>query len=120
MGQLSILLFILSNLPALTGFSFYFIGWHSVLSLKYIVNYLRKDGQLTGRNIASQIFSYSFLAIVGILLIATVGVIFFDNSSPTSYIFLGLAILTAPHMQVMCEMYDNARYKGVQRNKIFQ
>ena len=36
------ILFILFNLPMLLGFTFYFVVWHSVLSLNNIVTYLRK------------------------------------------------------------------------------
>ncbi len=110
-GQLFILLFILYNLPPLLGFVFYFVGWHSVLSLKYIVEYLSKDGLTTGKRIAHQIIFYSLLAIGGMIVFAAAGLFFFHKSAPTFYIFLGLAVLTAPHMHIMQDMYNNINCK---------
>ena len=117
-GQFSILLFILYNLPVIAGFTFYFVGWHSVLSLKYIGEYLQKDGLNTTKNIARQITFYSLLAIGGMLFFAGAGFVFFNNSSPTFYIFLGLAVLTAPHIHIMYDMYKNISCKRNQENNI--
>jgi beta-carotene 15,15'-dioxygenase len=103
------ILFLLSNLPMLLGFTFYFIVWHSVLSLCYIVGYLQKDGLFSMSIIAKQIGIYSTLAIFGVVLFGLTGFMFSSNNAMIVYIFLGLAVLTAPHMQIMHTMYNAIR-----------
>jgi len=107
--QLTIIISILFFLPLILGFTFYFIVWHSVLSLSNIVSYLRKDNLFAATYITKQISIYSMLAIAGIILIGLSGFMFMDHSSMTLSIFLGLAVLTEPHMQIMHEMYNITR-----------
>jgi len=107
--QFVFILFVLFNLPMLLGFTFYFIVWHSILSLSYIVGYLRKDGLFTIALIAQQIGLYSILAIVGVVIFGLAGFMFVNNNSMIVYVFLGLAVLTAPHMQIMHNMYNVIR-----------
>jgi beta-carotene 15,15'-dioxygenase len=107
--QFGIILFILFNLPMILGFTFYFIVWHSVLSLRNIVTYLRKDGLLPIAIIAKQISIYSVIAMMGIFLFGLTGFMVVSNNAAMVYIFLGLAVLTAPHMQIMHNMYKNVR-----------
>ena len=107
--QFALLLLILYNLPMVLGFTFYFVVWHSVLSLKNIVDYLRKDGLFGLATITKQIFFYSLLAMSGILLFGFAGSMFVNKDTMMVYIFLGLAVLTAPHMQIMNEMYNSFR-----------
>ena len=103
------LLFILFSMPMLIGFTFYFIAWHSILSLKNIVGYLRKDKQCSPLSITKQILLYSGLAMAGIALFGLTGFMFVSNGAAMSYLFLGLAVLTAPHMLVMHDMYNHIR-----------
>jgi beta-carotene 15,15'-dioxygenase len=110
--QFALILFILYNLPMVLGFTFYFIVWHSVLSLRNIVGYLRKDNRLSGVNIFKQMALYSSMAMVGIVLFGLSGFMFMNNSAMMVYIFLGLAVLTAPHMQIMHSMYNSIRSRG--------
>lgn len=105
----AIIIFILFKLPMLLGFTFYFVVWHSVLSLTNIVSYLIKENAYSKYVIVQQIIIYSLLAISGIVIFAISGFKFLDNSTLTSYLFLGLAVLTAPHLPVMHEMYINIR-----------
>jgi beta-carotene 15,15'-dioxygenase len=107
--QLSILLFVLFYLPMLMGFTFYFIIWHSILSLKNIVVFLQKDGSISSKKIIKQIALYSFLAMAGISIFGFTGFMFVNNNTMMVYIFLGLAVLTAPHMEIMHLMYTNIR-----------
>jgi beta-carotene 15,15'-dioxygenase len=107
--QFGIILFILFNLPMILGFTFYFVVWHSILSLTNIIKYLRKDGLLTNTIIAKQISIYSSIALVGIFLFGLTGFMFINTNAIMVYIFLGLAVLTAPHMQIMHNMYKNVR-----------
>ena len=110
--QFAILILIIYNLPLILGFSFYFIVWHSVLSLRNITAYLTRDG-VSVLKIALQIFIYSTIAMVGIVLFGYAGVAFSNMNAMIIYILMGLAVLTAPHMQVMHSMYNLIRsYHG--------
>ncbi len=107
--RFAVLLFILYNLPMLLGFTFYFVVWHSFLSLKNIVTYLRNQNSFSGKNIIKQIIFYSLMAIMGIGLFGLAGFMFISSTATMGYLFLGLAVLTAPHMQIMHEMYCQLR-----------
>jgi beta-carotene 15,15'-dioxygenase len=107
--QFALILFILYNLPMVLGFTFYFIVWHSLLSLRNIVSYLRKDGAFGSGLIVKQISIYSLAAMVGICLFGLTGAMFVNGSAMMVYVFLGLAVLTAPHMQIMHDMYKRIR-----------
>jgi beta-carotene 15,15'-dioxygenase len=107
--QLGVLLLLLYLLPLLAGFTFYFICWHSVLSLKNIINYLRRNQLLTTSHIVKQILLYSSIAIAGVCLAGFLGFMFASNSTVIIYTFAGLAVLTAPHMQIMHDMYHRLR-----------
>jgi beta-carotene 15,15'-dioxygenase len=97
----------LFNLPLILGFTFYFVIWHSLLSLQNIVRYLRKDNVVKTNIITKQIVIYSSIAIVGTSLFGLTGFMFMNTTAVTGYVFIGLAVLTAPHMQIMHSMYHS-------------
>ena len=105
------MLLILFNLPMLLGFTFYFVVWHSLLSLNNIVGYLRKKNTYSYKTIAKQIGIYSLLALAGIGLFGLTGFMFVNKNAVAGYIFLSLAVLTAPHMKIMYDMYGSMRKK---------
>lgn len=108
--QFLLILVILYNLPMMLGFTFYFVIWHSTLSLKNITSYLRNNSSFnTANRVIRQIVFYSLLAIGGILIFGFTGFMFINNNAIMAYSFLGLAVLTAPHMQVMHDMYHKIR-----------
>ncbi len=107
--RFAVILFILFNLPMLLGFTFYFVVWHSVLSLQNITAYLKKNNSNTQNNINRDIVLYSVLAIGGIALFGLTGFMFISSNAIVGYLFLGLAVLTAPHMQIMHDMYNSLR-----------
>lgn len=107
--QFAFLVFILFNMPLLLGFTFYFVIWHSVLSLQNIILYLQIGIKHSLTQIVKQIIFYSALAISGIIIIGGVGFMFISNQAIMIYVFLGLAVLTAPHMPVMHDMYNKMR-----------
>ena len=107
--HLAVILLILFNLPMLLGFTFYFVVWHSVLSLNNITIYLKKNITFTQKSITREIVLYSVLAIGGIALFGLTGFMFTNSNAMVGYLFLGLAVLTAPHMQIMHDMYNAIR-----------
>ena len=107
--RFAVILLILFNLPMLLGFTFYFVVWHSVLSLNNIITYLRKNNLYTQNSIKREIILYSVLAIGGISLFGLTGFMFINSNAMVGYLFLGLAVLTAPHMQIMHDMYNSIR-----------
>jgi Brp/Blh family beta-carotene 15,15'-monooxygenase len=107
--RFGMILIIIFNLPLIMGFSFYFIVWHSVLSMTNIFQYLRRDNLIPFISILKQIGLYSLLAMAGILLIGFTGIMFLNSHAMMGYVFMGLAVLTAPHMQVMHDMYNKIR-----------
>lgn len=108
--QFLLILVILYNLPMVLGFTFYFVIWHSTLSLKNITSYLRNNSSFnTANRVIRQIVFYSLLAIGGVLIFGFTGFMFINNNAIMAYSFLGLAVLTAPHMQVMHDMYHKIR-----------
>ena len=109
--RLACILVILFNLPMLLGFTFYFVVWHSVLSLKNIVGYLNTNKNISTTTIQKEILLYSVLAMVGIAVFGLMGFMFISTDAIAAYLFLSLAVLTAPHMQVMYEMYQVLRSK---------
>lgn len=109
--RLACILFILFNLPLMLGFTFYFVIWHSMLSLDSIIHYLRQHNHVSYPVIIKQIILYSFLAILGIGVFSLTGSMFVNSSAIAGYIFIGLAVLTAPHMEIMYNMYGAMRTK---------
>jgi len=100
---------ILWRLPLLEGFTFYFISWHSVLSLDCIVGYLCRSGAFSRRKVIAQIGIFSAIAFLGILAVGLAGFMFASSTTMAWYVFMGLAVLTAPHMEVMHHMYHRLR-----------
>jgi Brp/Blh family beta-carotene 15,15'-monooxygenase len=109
-GPFILILLIVYNLPMLLGFTFYFVIWHSTLSLNNITSYLQRNSSFYNiKSVIKQIVFYSILAIGGILVFGFAGFMFINNNAMMAYSFLGLAVLTAPHMQVMHDMYYKIR-----------
>ena len=105
------ILLILAKLPLIMGFTFYFVGWHSVLSIRKITSYLCQVNGVPIRQVIRQIAFYSLLAVAGILIAGSAGYMFSDHTSLMWYSIMGLAVLTAPHMEVMHEMYNRLRLR---------
>jgi Brp/Blh family beta-carotene 15,15'-monooxygenase len=107
--RFTVIIFILYHLPVMLGFTFYFVFWHSLLSLRNVVNYLQESKLHSMKVIVKQLALYSSLAIAGISIFGLTGSMFYNTDAMTVYVFLGLAVLTAPHMGVMYEMYLSIR-----------
>lgn len=104
-----VMLILLWRLPLLLGFTFYFIGWHSVISLQSIMRYLVTINGVSTGKVCKQMFFYSGLAIAGTLLVGASGFMFTEVNAMLWYAFMALAVLTAPHMEVMHDMYGALR-----------
>lgn len=107
--HLGLILLILYALPMMLAFTFYFIVWHSLLSLKNIIGFLRCNTAYSYREIIVRMLVLSVLAMGGIALFGAGGFMFLNHQTMLVYVFLGLAVLTAPHLQVMHEMYTQIR-----------
>ena len=70
------------------GFTFYFVLWHSLFSLKNIFKYLGKDGMVSQSLIAKQISFYSLISFVGFIAFAFAGVLILNYNSLLAYVFL--------------------------------
>jgi Brp/Blh family beta-carotene 15,15'-monooxygenase len=97
---------ILYNLPLLLSFSFYFLLWHSVFSLKSILKYLLKDKSIDATLVIKEIVRNSLIATLGIILCGLAGYKYATNPNLVIYAVLGLAVLTTSHMQIMHQMYN--------------
>ena len=106
-GKLIIIMTLLIMLPLILAFSFYFGLWHSLHSLENIRNHLSRQGQ-TPVSWTALLKKSMPLTLLAILFIAAI-VYFarFDRNSSSLLLqfFIGIAILTAPHLQVMGRMY---------------
>jgi Brp/Blh family beta-carotene 15,15'-monooxygenase len=109
--NLAVIIFIVYNLPMLLGFAFYFVLWHSLLSLKNIISYLHDDGAFSLTVIIGQIALYSLIAFAGTIALGLTGFMFSNNNALIIYTFISLAVLTAPHMEIMHMMYKNIRLR---------
>ena len=109
LARFALLALLLHFLPLMLGFVFYFIVWHSVLSLGNILTYLRKDGRFSTGIILKRIVLYSTLALVGMGLLAVGGSAILTTGTLMISVIVGLAVLTAPHMGVMHRMYMRMR-----------
>jgi beta-carotene 15,15'-dioxygenase len=108
--QGSILLLICSQLPFLLAFSLYFGLWHSLLSLQSIREYLMKNEQLlTWRILVKKAVLFSSIAISGIVILIIIGNQYSHTADLLLWLFIGIAVLTAPHMEIMSSMFTDIR-----------
>jgi Brp/Blh family beta-carotene 15,15'-monooxygenase len=107
--QLVALQVIVFSMPLLLGFAFYFCAWHSLLSFKIILHHLswqtKSSVFVLKKLIPTNILSWLFL---GILLIYFRS----DLNTLLAVLFLGIAILTAPHIGVISKMLHAQKMKA--------
>lgn len=109
-----VLLFICSKLPLLLAFSFYFGTWHSFLCLQGIRYHLTENQEpLAWGILIKKALLFSIVAVLGIVC----SIIFWYNFGQSSDfllgIFVGIAVLTAPHIEVMSGMFQNNTTGGL-------
>ena len=106
--QLAFLMIIITKLPILLGFGFYFSCWHSILTILSLKSYIwgkRSDWKSCIRNGASN--SIIALILVGLVIFVSEG--FNELNSLISFMFIGIAVLTAPHMVVISTMFKHTK-----------
>jgi Brp/Blh family beta-carotene 15,15'-monooxygenase len=106
-----LLLPVLYFLPMLLSFSFYFLLWHSVFSMRTILLYLLKNNDLKRATVTREILSNSAIALIGIGVFCSVASFGATPYNLTIYAVFGLAVLTAAHMQVMHQMYQQIKIR---------
>lgn len=65
-----------------------------------------------------QISFFALIALAGIGVSGVAGYMYSNNEAVMLYFILGLAVLTAPHMQVMHRMYSQIRKTGSKEEEI--
>ncbi len=107
--QFSILLIVVSLLPMLLAFTFYFTIWHSLLSVRNIFRYLQdlKNPQKFSI-ICNKSVLFSLIALGGIALLYFGMQYYFPKVNLLFALLVMLSILTLPHLTVMHEMYKNS------------
>ncbi|MCU0385343.1 MAG: Brp/Blh family beta-carotene 15,15'-dioxygenase [Flavihumibacter sp.] len=103
--RLALLLLILHQLPLLLGFSFYFIIWHSSLSLQSIITGLKNAGSYYPKKLIKHLLICSGIALAGTSFFLFYFGDIKNNNQILWYCFATLALLTAPHMLVMHRLY---------------
>jgi Brp/Blh family beta-carotene 15,15'-monooxygenase len=107
-------------MPLFIGFAFYFGVWHSLLSFNLIRNQLSLPPTYAGwLQLSKKALPFSLLAFFGIGILVYFQLSRWQLSSSLVYIFMGIAILTLPHLQVFTRLvsfvHTNAsREKNVQ------
>jgi len=99
----SCFLFLCGKLSLLSGFAFYFTGWHSVRAFVDISNFLPAKGKLLviwRHSLPLSVIAYAFLLMIYFLTAAEVW-----QHAGLPAIFILLSILTLPHAHLMHQLY---------------
>jgi Brp/Blh family beta-carotene 15,15'-monooxygenase len=114
--SLIVLIVLLYKLPLTLSFTFYFVLWHSIFSLKNIVTYLFHNKSVKRGMVIKEVGRNSAIAVLGVVIFGWAGIAFFDNRNILLYAVFGLAALTASHMQVMHHMYHHLHARNAVRD----
>jgi Brp/Blh family beta-carotene 15,15'-monooxygenase len=106
--QTIILPIILNKLPLFLGFALYFGLWHSVISLQSIYQHLYQDDKSVKKFITSAI-PFTFVAFAGILILIVFGNYNGNLNQASMALFIGIAVLTLPHLSVMSELFQDSK-----------
>jgi Brp/Blh family beta-carotene 15,15'-monooxygenase len=107
------LLMIIVSLPLPLAFAFYFGCWHSLQSLENIRQHLSNTnaGVISFTGLLKKCIPYSVIAFSGIAILILIATYLKTESVFLFFFFVGIAILTAPHLEVMSHMYEHLRKK---------
>ena len=88
-------------MPLYVGFAFYFGCWHSLLSFDLIRQQLHLPANRSGwMELMKKALPFSLAALLGIGALLLFYAADWQLNSSMGYIFMGIAILTLPHLQV--------------------
>ena len=108
-----LILGIIICLPLPLAFAFYFGCWHSLQSLENIRQHLSNSGSehISFTHLLQKCIPFSLLAFIGIGVLTFLATYLQTASVFLFFFFVGIAILTAPHLEVMSDMYEHLRKK---------
>lgn len=114
----SLILAVIIYLPLPLAFAFYFGCWHSLQSLENIRQHLSYTAhEMIGyKRLLQQCIPYSLIAFLGIGILMVLATFLQTESVFLFFFFVGIAILTAPHLEVMSHMYEHLRKKDMIRS----
>jgi beta-carotene 15,15'-dioxygenase len=105
--QTVVLLFIVYFLPFYLSFAFYFGLWHSMLSFDIILQKLQIKKDWTGwKNLILMALPFSLLAWIGLGIVMVWGTTNYEIPSLISWLFVGIATLTLPHLQIFSKAIE--------------
>lgn len=104
---------IILYLPLPLAFAFYFGGWHSIHSLENIRQHLSSSQSevISFISLLKKCIPYSIIAFSGIGILILLATYLKTESVFLFFFFIGIAVLTAPHLEVMSHMYEHLRKK---------
>ncbi len=103
------LLTIITLLPLLMAFAFYFALWHSILSVRNIFTYFKSfNNDKKFAVICNKSILFSVLALGGMVILYFVLNYFLPDMNMLFALLIILSVLTLPHLQVMHRMYQNS------------
>lgn len=101
-----IILFVMYNLPLIPAFTFYFGCWHSIRSMDFIRKHLSTtQHKMSWNMLLKKALPFTTAALLFILILIFVLNNIYGMSVTLMSLFIGVAILTAPHLSVMSDMY---------------
>ena len=110
--RLIVLLVIITLLPLLMAFTFYFALWHSILSVRNIFSYFKSfNNAKKFAVICNKSILFSVLALGGMVMLYFILSYFLPNMNMLFALLIILSVLTVPHLQVMHRMYQNVTIK---------
>jgi Brp/Blh family beta-carotene 15,15'-monooxygenase len=105
--QSVMLIVVIYLLPFYLSFAFYFGCWHSLISFNLIRNQLEIGNTYEGwLELIKKAVPYTVLAWTGIVLFIIFTSRFHDKDLIISNIFIGISILTLPHLQVFTKIVN--------------
>jgi Brp/Blh family beta-carotene 15,15'-monooxygenase len=103
--QTTLMVFIIYKLPLYLSFGFYFGLWHSLISFNLIRRQMNISNDLPGWVcIIKKAIPFTTLAWLGIIALIVVSGMFQNEWLVLSNIFVAIAILTLPHLQVFTKI----------------
>lgn len=107
--QLICILWLMVNLPLILAFTFYFGCWHSLHALNNIRHHLadRPNQPLLWSTMMRRSLPFSLAACVMIFLLVLWASNTYDTPVMMMGFFIGIAILTAPHLEIMSKMQQH-------------